>query len=89
MAFSAQTDLGQNERKDAVLCEIGKETSKDKGKVCACTIAFYSAPICVIGNLFLYAKLRRRDCIFVFGALADRIYGFLFFFVLLFLHFVM
>ncbi|KAJ7381305.1 hypothetical protein OS493_001426 [Desmophyllum pertusum] len=32
MAFSAQTDNGQNERKNAVLCEIGKETSKDKSK---------------------------------------------------------
>nr|XP_058960083.1 vacuolar protein sorting-associated protein VTA1 homolog [Pocillopora verrucosa] len=32
MAFSAQTDHGQNEHKDAVLCEIGKETSKDNTK---------------------------------------------------------
>lgn len=61
MAFSAQTDLGQNERKDAVLCEIGKETSKDKGKVCAYSTALYGAPICVIGKLFLYAKRRGID----------------------------
>lgn len=32
MAFSAQIDHGQNERKDVVLCEISNETSKDKGK---------------------------------------------------------
>lgn len=52
MAFSAQIDHGQNERKDAVLCEISNETSKDKGKVCANFVTFYCAPICVIGKLF-------------------------------------
>ena len=52
MAFSAQIDHGQNERKDAVLCEISNETSKDKGKVCACSVTFYCAPICVTGKLF-------------------------------------
>lgn len=52
MAFSAQIDHGQNERKDAVLCEISNETSKDKGKVCACFATFYCAPIRVTGKLF-------------------------------------
>ena len=70
MAFSAQIDHGQNERKDAVLCEISNETSKDKGKVCAYFVTFYCAPISLIGKLFLCAKLRGRDCIFAFGALA-------------------
>ena len=43
MAFSAQIDHGQNERKDTVLCEISNETSKDKGKVCACFVTCYCA----------------------------------------------
>ena len=51
MAFSAQIDHGQNERKDVVLCEISNETSKDKGKVCACVETFYCAPICVTDKL--------------------------------------
>lgn len=52
MEFSAQIDHGQNERKNAVLCKISKETSKDKGKVCPCFVTFYCAPICETGKLF-------------------------------------
>lgn len=58
MAFSAQTDHGQNERKDAVLCEIGKETSRDKTKVCTCSVDFN---LCSWEAVFP-CKLRGRDC---------------------------
>ena len=34
MAFSAQTDHGQNERKESVLAEIEKVSRKEKNKVC-------------------------------------------------------
>lgn len=43
MAFSAQTDHGQCERKDTVLCGIGKEISKVKAKVRACSSTFHGA----------------------------------------------
>lgn len=70
MAFSAQIDHGQNERKDAVLCEISNETSKDKGKVCACFVAFYCAPS---PSCFVCKTAREGLYIFAFGALADRV----------------
>lgn len=34
MAFSAQTDHGQNERKESVLAEIDNDSRKEKNKVC-------------------------------------------------------
>lgn len=53
MAFSAQTDHGQCERKDAVLCGIGQETSKRKAKVRFGPVTFHSALICVLHTVFV------------------------------------
>ena len=72
MAFSAQTDHGQCERKDTVLCEIGKETSKEKTKVCVYSVAFHVGLICVLYAIFCIQNFRGRDCIIHVGALAGR-----------------
>ena len=61
MAFSAQTDHGQNEHKDAVLCEIGKETSKDNTKVCVSIVGFIAVPLMQLEAVFL-CKLRGSHC---------------------------
>lgn len=53
MAFSAQTDHGQCEQKDAVLCRIGKETSKEKAKVCTNSVDFSVALICVLYAIYV------------------------------------
>ena len=70
MAFSAQTDHGQCERKDAVLCGIGQETSKRKAKVRFGPVTFHSALNIVFCIRFLYAKLGTKR-LFAFGALAE------------------
>lgn len=60
MAFSAQTDHGQCEQKDAVLCRIGKETSKEKAKVCTNSVDFSVALIRVLCAIYMYAKLEEK-----------------------------
>lgn len=61
MAFSAQTDHGQCEQKDAVLCRIGKETSKEKAKVCSNSVDFSVALIARFMCNLCMQNLRRRD----------------------------
>lgn len=47
MAFSAQTDHGQCERKEAVLGGIYREKSRERTKVRTCYVTLQSATICI------------------------------------------
>ena len=63
MAFSAQTDHGLKERKNAVLCEIKKESSKAKTKVCPPAVNFDAAIIVFkLPSCFPMQKDVREDC---------------------------
>lgn len=85
MAFSAQTDHGQNEHKDAVLCEIGKETSKDNTKVCVSIVGFIAVPLMQLEAVF-YANYEGAIVPLSLRALAYRKFGFFSLFVFFFLH---
>lgn len=75
MAFSAQTDHGQCEQKDAVLCRIGKETSKEKAKVCSNSVNFSVALIRVLCAIYVCKTWGEEIELFVFGAVLDRDIG--------------
>lgn len=53
MAFSAQTDHGQNERKESVLAEIEKDSRKEKNKVCLApkTVSIFPLRIVLLSSL--------------------------------------
>lgn len=88
MAFSAQTDHGQCEREDVVLNGIGKETTKEKAKVCRSCATFQGVLICVLHTVLLCKTCEEGIVLFTFGAVAFKAQAILRFSVQLFHYFV-